>query len=64
MNGKFKPGTSAAKHVVVGAAAPSLQDVHTTSTTGERADAGPRDPGARDLRRPLDGFPLQAGAAC
>ena len=37
------------KIVVVGATAPTLQDVHATPDRGRRADVGPRGPGQRDL---------------
>ena len=40
------------KIVVIGASAPSLQDVHATSTTGDDADAWPGASGARDLDCP------------
>lgn len=39
--GEFGSGTFEGKTVIVGATAPSLQDVHATSTTGENLMSGP-----------------------
>ena len=39
------------KIVVVGASAPTLQDVHPTSTAGDEPHVRPGDPGQRDLDR-------------
>ena len=45
------PAVVRGRVVVVGASAPSLQDVHSTPTASARLDVGPGDPGQRDLDR-------------
>jgi len=56
--GRFDPATVRGKAVVVGSTAPSLQDLHTTSTTGLQKMAGP-EVQAEAIQTVLDGFPLQ-----
>jgi adenylate cyclase len=41
LEGEFRPGTFTDKLVVVGTTAPSLQDVHPTSTSGDDLMSGP-----------------------
>jgi adenylate cyclase len=56
--GDFDPATVRGKVVVVGATASSLQDLHTTSTTGLEKMPGP-EVQAHATQTVLDGFPLQ-----
>jgi adenylate cyclase len=60
MNGKFKPADVKGKLVVVGAVAPSLQDLHPTSTTGSGLMPGPEIQAAAAWTA-LEGFPLTDG---
>jgi adenylate cyclase len=57
--GQFPPGTFRGRIVVIGASAPSLQDLHPTSTTGQDEMPGPEI-----LANAIDtverGFPLSA----
>src|SRR4051812_33853955 len=46
------------KIVVVGASAPSLQDVHATAVTGEELQPGPEIQ-AESIQTALDGFPIE-----
>ena len=56
--GRFKPGTFNDKVVVVGAVAPSLQDLSATSTSGSGLTPGPELQAAA-IQTVLDDFPLQ-----
>lgn len=58
LSGRFPPGFFRGKTVVVGAAAPSLQDVHPTST-GAALMAGP-EVQAEAIATALRGFPLRS----
>jgi adenylate cyclase len=55
--GATKPSLFRDKIVVVGATAPSLQDIHPTPTSGEGEMAGP-EVQAHAIATALDGFPL------
>ena len=57
--GKFKPSDVRGKVVVVGGTAPSLQDYHSTSTSGGGLMAGPEIQAA-SITSALDGFPLHS----
>lgn len=57
VTGRTKPGTFRDKVVVVGATAPTLHDVHESSTTGERLMSGPEIQ-ANAIDTVLRGFPL------
>ncbi len=57
MRGKFRPSDIRGKYVVVGASAPSLQDRHSTSTTGSGLMPGP-EIWAHAINTGLRGFPL------
>jgi adenylate cyclase len=59
--GKFKPEDVKGKIVVVGATASVLQDIRTTSTTGQQLMAGP-EVHANAILTALAGFPLHSGA--
>jgi serine/threonine-protein kinase len=56
--GDVKPGFFTGKIVVVGAVAPSLQDLHTTSVSGDGQMAGPEIV-ASAISTALRGFPLR-----
>jgi adenylate cyclase len=56
--GRFEPGTFRGKVVLVGASAPSLQDLHPTSTTGETPMPGP-EIHANAVLTAARGFPLR-----
>jgi len=58
--GKFDPAAVRGKVVVVGATASVLQDVRTTSTTGQQEMAGP-EVHANAITTALNGFPLHSG---
>ncbi len=58
LSGAFDPSLVRGKVVVVGATASSLQDLHTTSTTGRQKMPGP-EVQADAIQTALDGFPLQ-----
>lgn len=58
LQGRFRPGTFRNRVVVVGPSAPSLQDVHPTSTTGEGLMSG-AEIQANAIWTALHGFPLQ-----
>jgi adenylate cyclase len=58
LDGDFDPALVRNKIVVIGATAPSLQDLHTTSTTGLSKMAGPEIQ-ANAIQTVLDEFPLQ-----
>jgi adenylate cyclase len=58
LQGKTKPGEFRDKIVVVGATAPSLQDLHATSTSGDGEMAGPEIQ-ANAVATALAGFPLK-----
>jgi adenylate cyclase len=57
LNGKFDPARVRGKIVVVGAAAPSLQDVHPTSASGDELMSG-AEIQANAIATVLDGLPL------
>jgi adenylate cyclase len=57
--GKFEPGTFTDKFVVVGTTAPSLQDVHPTSTSGDDLMSGPEIQ-ASSISTVRRGLPLDA----
>jgi adenylate cyclase len=59
-SGDFEPGMFTDKVVVVGASAPSLQDLHATSTTGDDPMPGP-EIHASAIDTILEGFPLSEG---
>jgi adenylate cyclase len=59
--GKFPPGLFRGKVVVVGPTAPSLQDVHPTSTSGDGVMSG-AELQANAVASALRGFPLQAAS--
>ena len=61
LTGKFDPAVVRGKTVVVGGTAPSLQDVHATSTSGEGVMSGP-EVQANAIHTVLQGFPLRSGA--
>lgn len=58
LKGRFPPGTFRGRTVVVGPAAPSLNDVHPTSVSGEDLMTGPEIQ-ANAIWTALHGFPLQ-----
>jgi adenylate cyclase len=58
IQGEFDPGFFTDKIVVIGASAPSLQDVHPTSTTGEELMSGPEIQ-ANAIETVRDGIPLE-----
>ena len=57
--GNFDPADVRGKIVVVGATATALQDIRETSTTNQRAMAGP-EVHANAITTALDGYPLRA----
>jgi adenylate cyclase len=57
VRGKFAPGTFRNKIAVIGASAPSLQDVHATAVTGNDLMAGP-EVQAESVLTALRGFPI------
>jgi len=57
LQGKTPGGFFKNKIVVIGASAPSLQDVHATAVTGDELQAGPEIQ-AESISTALDGFPL------
>jgi adenylate cyclase len=57
VRGKFDPAAIRGKYVVVGGVAPSLQDRHSTSTTGSGLMPGP-EIWAHAINTGLRGFPL------
>jgi adenylate cyclase len=57
LQGKTPDGFFKNKIVVIGASAPSLQDVHATAVTGNELQAGPEIQ-AESISTALDGFPL------
>jgi adenylate cyclase len=57
LNGRTPPGFFRNKIVVVGASAPSLQDVHATAVTGGELQSGP-EVQAESIATALDDFPL------
>jgi adenylate cyclase len=57
--GRFEPGTFADKFVVVGTTAPSLQDVHPTSTSGNDLMSGPEIQ-ASSIYTARGGLPIEA----
>ena len=57
LEGRTRPGFFRGKIVVVGASAPSLQDVHATSVTGDELQPGPEIQ-AESIATALDDFPL------
>jgi len=57
--GRFEPGTFTYKFVVVGTTAPSVQDVHPTSTSGNDLMSGPEIQ-ASSIATARDGLPLDA----
>jgi adenylate cyclase len=59
--GRFDPAAVRGKYVVVGASAPSLQDLHSTSTTGSGLMPGP-EVWAHAISTGLRGFPLHTSA--
>ncbi|HEY1359535.1 MAG TPA: adenylate/guanylate cyclase domain-containing protein, partial [Thermoleophilaceae bacterium] len=58
LEGKVPASFFRGKTVVVGASAPSLQDVHATAVTGDNVQAGPEIQ-AESIQTALDGFPLE-----
>lgn len=58
LRGRIDPDRLRGKIAVVGASAPSLQDVHATPTSGEGLMAGPEIE-ANEIDTALRGFPLQ-----
>jgi adenylate cyclase len=58
VNGRTPPGFFRDKIVVVGATAPSLQDVHATAVTGRNLQPG-AEIQAESISTALDDFPLQ-----
>jgi adenylate cyclase len=59
LKGRFAPGTFKDRYVVVGAVAPSLQDVAPTSTSGSEIESGP-EAQAEAVSTILRGFPLRS----
>ena len=59
LEGTFEPGLFEGKIAVVGPSAPSLQDVHPTSTSGKELMAG-AEVQANAISTALRGFPLQS----
>jgi len=59
LDGKFDPAIVRGKVVVVGATAPTLQDVHPTSTSGGGVMSGPEIQ-ANAIETVLRGFPLRS----
>jgi adenylate cyclase len=57
VQGKAPPGFFRDKIVVVGASAPSLQDVHATAVTGDELQPGPEIQ-AESIKTALEDFPL------
>jgi adenylate cyclase len=57
LRGKIAPSAFRGKTVIIGATAPSLQDVHATSTTGDTLMSGP-ELQANAIWTALHGFPL------
>jgi adenylate cyclase len=60
LSGKFDPALVRGRIVVVGATAPSLQDVHGTATSGGGQMSGP-ELQANAIETVLRGFPLRSG---
>ncbi len=58
LRGRTPPSTFRDKIVVIGASAPSLQDVHATAVTGDELQSGPEIQ-AESISTALDDFPLQ-----
>jgi adenylate cyclase len=58
LNGRFPPGTFRGKIVIVGATAPSLQDVHPTAASNSEAMPGSEILG-NEVSTVLRGFPLR-----
>jgi adenylate cyclase len=59
LNGKFPPNAFRGRAVVVGPSAPSLQDVHVTSATGDELMSG-AEVQANAIWTALHGFPLKS----
>lgn len=59
INEEFKPGTFKGKIVVVGATAPTLQDLHRTSTSGDGEMAGPEIQ-ANAILTAIAGYPMDS----
>ena len=59
LEGEFPPGTFTDKFVVVGTTAPSLQDVHPTSTSGDDLMSGPEIQ-ANTISTVRDGVPIRS----
>jgi adenylate cyclase len=59
LRGKVPPATFRNKIVVVGASAPTLQDLHATATSGDELMSGPEIQ-ANAVDTALRGFPLQS----
>ena len=57
--GSFKPGTFADKTVVLGAAAPTLQDIHPTSVSGDAVMSG-AEIQANAIATVAEGLPLRS----
>jgi adenylate cyclase len=62
LDGKFDPAVVRGAIVVVGATAPTLQDVHPTSTSGGSGVSGPEIQ-ATAIHTVLGGFPLRNGSS-
>ena len=60
LTGNFDPALVRDATVVVGVTVPSLQDVHSTSTSGHRLMSG-AEIQANAIRTVLEGFPLRSG---
>ena len=61
LKGKVPPSVFRGKTVVIGATAPKLQDLHSTSTTGNGLMSGP-ELQANSIWTALHGFPLSSSA--
>ncbi len=59
LNGQVPPRFFRGKVVVVGASAPSLQDVHATAVSGDDVQPGPEIQ-AESIATALEGFPLKS----
>lgn len=60
LEGRVRPGVFRDKIVVIGASAPTLQDLHATSSSGDELMSGPEIQ-AHAVATALAGFPLEDG---